>query len=108
VFKSSDGAASWVPANKGLTNLDVRALAIDPSDGNTLYAGASSIGTDAAVFKSTNGGASWKAATSGVKANEVFALAIDPSNPNIIYAGAGSVVYRALMAERTGPLRARD
>ena len=53
VFKSSDGAASWVPANKALTQLDVRALAIDPSDGNTLYAGASSIGTDAAVFKST-------------------------------------------------------
>ncbi len=30
VFHSSDGAASWVPINNGITNTDILALAVDP------------------------------------------------------------------------------
>ena len=39
VFQSTDGGASWSAINTGLTNLDVRALAIDPRTPSTLYAG---------------------------------------------------------------------
>jgi hypothetical protein len=40
VFKSTDGGANWSAANAGLSNRDVRALAIDPSTTPaTLYAG---------------------------------------------------------------------
>jgi hypothetical protein len=43
VFKSSDGGATWAPFNDGLTNLDVRVLAIARG---TVYAG-----TPGGVFK---------------------------------------------------------
>jgi photosystem II stability/assembly factor-like uncharacterized protein len=36
VFKSADGGASWGAVNKGLTNLDVSALALDPETPTTL------------------------------------------------------------------------
>jgi len=39
VFKSTDGGASWSAINSGLTNIRVRALAIDPANPTTLYAG---------------------------------------------------------------------
>ena len=41
VFKSTDGAVNWNPANTGLTNVTVRALASDPTTPATLYAGTS-------------------------------------------------------------------
>src|SRR5262249_50287952 len=48
VFKSGDGGATW--SNAGSITVAVRALAIDPLQPQTLYAG-----TDAAVLKSTDG-----------------------------------------------------
>jgi photosystem II stability/assembly factor-like uncharacterized protein len=41
VFKTSDGGATWSRLNQGLTNLDVRSLAIAPGGGHKLYAGTS-------------------------------------------------------------------
>ncbi|MDQ3667959.1 MAG: hypothetical protein M3410_15585, partial [Acidobacteriota bacterium] len=38
VFKSVDGGANWSPFNDGLTNLDIRALALAPGNPSTLYA----------------------------------------------------------------------
>ncbi len=46
VFKSGDGGANWAPFNDGLTNLDVRVLAMAPGKPNTLYAA-----TSGGVFK---------------------------------------------------------
>src|SRR5262245_3670787 len=54
VFKSTDGGASWVPANSGLPDHFIRALAIDPRTPSTIYAG-----TSGGVFKSVNGGGNW-------------------------------------------------
>jgi len=40
VYKSTDGAASWSPANSGIPDsVFIGSLAIDPQDPNTLYAG---------------------------------------------------------------------
>ena len=39
VLRSTDGGASWSQINEGLTNTDVRALAIDPQDPTKVYAG---------------------------------------------------------------------
>jgi hypothetical protein len=46
VYKSKDGGASWSAMNTGLTDLNVTALAIDPSTPTILYAG-----TEVGVFK---------------------------------------------------------
>jgi hypothetical protein len=41
VRKSADGGITWSAVNTGLTNLIVEALAMDPSDPQTVYAGTS-------------------------------------------------------------------
>ena len=46
VYKSLDGGANWEPLNEGLTNLDVRLLAVAS---NALYAVTSS-----GIFKATD------------------------------------------------------
>jgi hypothetical protein len=52
VYKSADGAATWRPANQGLTWKQVRALVVNPRDGNILYAGTDGGG----VFRTVDGG----------------------------------------------------
>ncbi|MCP3963713.1 MAG: hypothetical protein GY719_38240 [bacterium] len=81
VFRSTDGAASWVASNIGLSDTFVESLAIDPVTPTTLYAGSYRGGVD----KSTNGGASW--IRSGLSSVAVGALAVDPVSPSILYAG---------------------
>jgi photosystem II stability/assembly factor-like uncharacterized protein len=78
VFKSADGGASWSATGAGPTN--VYAMAMDPTNPNTLYAGTSGGG----VFKSTDGGANWSAANSGLTNLSIYSLAI---NPTMLYAG---------------------
>jgi uncharacterized protein (TIGR03437 family) len=92
VFKSSNGGVSWSASNTGLfsvSSLPVFALAIDPSNPATLYAGKYD---GYGVFKSNNGGASWSASNNGLadpssRNSYVLALAIDRSNPITLYAG---------------------
>ena len=81
VFKSANGGASWVRSGAGITDLAIKALAIDPQTTTTLYAGTDEGG---GVFKSVDGGASWTAlkSTPGV----INRLTIDPQTPNTIYA----------------------
>ena len=95
IYKSIDGGANWNFFNDGLPATYVNALAIDPTESNTIYAGTgwdSGVkDTNTGVFKSTDGGVTWK----GIgPANAVSALAIDSSNPNTIYTGtyAGGVL----------------
>jgi len=92
VLKTTDGGASWAPANGGLATTNVLALAIDAATPSTLYAG-----TDAGVFKSTDGGQSWAAANGGMDGAPsivVNALAIDPSSPTTLYAGTSAGVFK--------------
>jgi hypothetical protein len=63
LYKSTDGGQNWVSKNNGLTALDVRALAIDSSNPQTLYAG---LGQGAGIYKSTNGGDQWTAINAGL------------------------------------------
>lgn len=79
IYKSTNAGSSWNPSNNGLSDLDVFALAISPSNPAIIYAG-----TAHGVFKSTDRGASW--ASAGLTAS-IDALALDPMNPAIAYAG---------------------
>jgi photosystem II stability/assembly factor-like uncharacterized protein len=49
LFKSTDGAATWIPI---AINADITALLVDPDNSNVVYAGTDGHG----VYKSTNGG----------------------------------------------------
>ena len=94
IFKSTDGGTSWNPANFGLPPVQVFALAIDPLNPSTLYAG-----TAYGISKSTDGAASWSAVNSGLpkppgdkqpndqnRYASTSSLVIDPQNPSAIYA----------------------
>src|SRR3954465_14481062 len=69
----------------------ILALAIDPRNTDTLYAGTAS----GAVFKSIDGGSNWRAVNSGLTGvaeghTSIPALVIDPSSPTTVYAGRSS------------------
>jgi photosystem II stability/assembly factor-like uncharacterized protein len=82
-FKSADGSASW-----NRLGLDASALAIDPSNPNTLYAGAAG-----GVFRSTDGGASWSDFSPGLPAGLIIqALVIDPLGTSL-HAGTQRGVF---------------
>lgn len=83
VFMSMDSGTHWSPINsRGLTNLDIRALALDPSDGSTLYAG-----THQGLFKTTDNGFTWSQLRNTLESQSVHALVLDPASPATLYAG---------------------
>jgi photosystem II stability/assembly factor-like uncharacterized protein len=86
VFKSTNGGAEW----SALIGSYVPALAIDPSNPSTVYAGSWGNG----VYKSTDGGAHWSIMTSGLD-TLVAVLAVDPFEPNTLYAGTLTGVYKS-------------
>ncbi|MFQ5854401.1 MAG: WD40/YVTN/BNR-like repeat-containing protein, partial [Anaerolineae bacterium] len=91
IFKSVNGGEKWDAINRGLTNLEIHDIAIDPSDPDVLYAA-----TGEGVFRSTDGGGRWQAASQGLLASEVTSLAIHPSSPAVIYAGtSGGGVFKS-------------
>ena len=64
VFKTTDGGETWKPVNNGLIASDVRSLAIDPKNPDTVYAG---LGEGAGIFKTTNGGELWEGVNYGIQ-----------------------------------------
>lgn len=94
VFVSEDGGNSWQPANTGIQNRVLWALAIDPQTPTTLYAaGSVSTGFETVLFKSTDAGATWAALSS--LSTFPRALAIDPQSPAIVYAGTNTGVSKS-------------
>jgi len=73
-----------VPAYSSHSGVMIPALAIDPLNPTTLYAGTYGGG----VFKSTDGGVSWSASGPTNIYTSVTALAIDAVTPTTLYAGS--------------------
>jgi hypothetical protein len=94
VCKTTDSGGSWSRYNFGTATGYLYALAMDPTNSNTVYAGGYE-NSAPAVYKTTNGGSTWnKLAASGLS-GYVYALAIDPDNPDMVYAGTSSSLYRS-------------
>lgn len=79
----------WLPVGPRNINGRIRCLAIHPTNGNILYAGAA----DGGVWKTVDGGQSWKPLTDDKDSLSIGALAIDPTAPDTIYAGTGEPLY---------------
>lgn len=92
VYRSDDGALTWVRASSGILadpfgSSYIYTLTIDPLHPATVYAG-SLLG----IFKSQDGGQTWQEKNNGLRIGvrpSVEALALDPQNTEILYAGAG-------------------
>jgi len=77
-------ADSWQPL--GPSGGNVAALAVDPQDGNTVYAGT----LEAGVYRSANGGRSWQPA--GLEGG-VAQLVVAPNR--VVYAVAAETLFRS-------------
>ena len=85
VIKSIDGGTTWAHTPQGPPGDEIHAyaLAIDPANPSTLYAGGS--GTPNTV-KSINGGTSWTNVPIPGVTGGVYSLVVDPTNSSIVYA----------------------
>jgi photosystem II stability/assembly factor-like uncharacterized protein len=81
VYRSVDGGHRWSSASRGLEDLSVLALAVDPVSPRTLYAG-----TDSGVFVSQDGGEAWRRAGGSIAGKNVRSLVVVPNNPRVLYA----------------------
>src|SRR6185295_6630376 len=61
VYKSVNGAVSWTNISNNIPPVPVNALAVDPGDSLTIYAG-----TDLGVWVTQDGGASWSPYMNGL------------------------------------------
>ncbi|MFO7675444.1 MAG: hypothetical protein R6X12_03905 [bacterium] len=88
VFKSTNAGASW--SGTGFTT-QTRALAVDPDDPNTVYAGTYGQG----VSVTTDGGATWNPMNSGLENLKILSLAMRGGAEPVLFAGTeGGSVYR--------------
>ncbi len=92
LYRSRDDGNTWAHLEQGMFNQNIHALAIDPRDPDTLYAG-----TSGGIFKTEDGGdhwTDWFDASSGLSNGEINDLAIHPDNPEILYAATqGGLFY---------------
>jgi hypothetical protein len=90
VAKSADGGINWNATGSGLATSigdTITALAIEPTDPLTVYAGVYTFNGDSGVFKSTDGGANWRSINTGFTSTNVRSLAIAPTVAPTLYAG---------------------
>jgi len=87
VFKSTDGGETWSPANRGMLDYRISALAVDPTNPQTVYAG----GDSGELFKSTDGGQSWQDLSENLRlypylnARTIRDIVINPAAPETVY-----------------------
>ena len=97
VFRSDDGGRSWraLPMVHGKS---VRALAMAPSDHNTLVLGAID-----GVFRSRDAGATWTRISpeNHAEIKNIESVAIDPVDPDTIYAGTFHLPWKTEDGGRT-------
>ena len=95
LWKSTTGGASWVPLTDALPSLAVGAVALDPSNPNTIYMGTGegAFNVDAVfgagIFKSTDAGASWTVTGMGwqqAQGRAVNKILVHPTNGQILWA----------------------
>lgn len=101
---NSPNALNWSQLGPGNIGGRIRAIAVHPTDPNTVYFGAVAGG----VWKTTNGGTSWASLNDYMANIAVCALVIDPANPNIIYAGTGEGFFNLDAIRGAGIFKSTD
>ncbi len=81
----------WVDMSGGINDSDLRTIAVDPANGNTVY-----ISSGSAVYRTVDGGERWDEILSfkgtGLK---IRSLAVSLSDSQSIYAGTDDGLYRS-------------
>ena len=82
---SKSTAAAWQAIGPVNIGGRITAIAVHPSDPNTIYIGTAAGG----VLVSTDGGSSWFPIFDEQASLSIGALAVDPNHPETVYAGTG-------------------
>jgi len=93
IFKTETCGRDWNQSFfDGRVDKTFTALAVDPKNGNVIYAGTS----DGDLFRSDNAGATWRA-TYRVEAIRIMNIVVDPRDSKIVYAASwGSGVLKSV------------
>ena len=81
LYVSSPGWDTWSLASSGIAYPNLYAVAVDPNNIDTVYAGAQSGG----VFRSTDAATSWQHDSAGLQQLNVRSIAVAPDDPNTVY-----------------------
>ncbi len=91
LYRTTDGAGLWTPISGDLTDAPmpsstsgtytISAIAVAPTDPNTIYTGARS----GAVYATSDGGATWKEVSSNLPTRAVTHITVDPIDPATVY-----------------------
>lgn len=104
--KSTDAVAlgAWTELGPGNIGGRTRALLIDPTGPDTMYAA----GVAGGVWKTTNGGASWTPLDDLLPNLAVCSMAFDTADTRIIYAGTGEGFFNGDMVRGAGIFKTTD
>ena len=96
LFRSANQGALWGAAHPSFGTSKVLALATDPSNPATAYAG-----TSKGVLKTIDGGNAWTSANTGLPSDAVVCIALDPLATSTLYACTAEGLYRTTDAGAT-------
>jgi photosystem II stability/assembly factor-like uncharacterized protein len=98
IWKTTDAGTVWTPIFDNQPVGSIGAIAVAPSDPNTVYAGTgesdirSDLSSGNGVYKSTDAGSTWTHI--GLEdTRQISRIVIDPQNPSIVYVGALGHAY---------------
>ena len=99
VFRSVDRGATWTNSSTGLSSMWVRALAVDPVDGNTVWAGGEGRLHDVSdygpgLFRSRDSAVTWTPASTGLP-GYVFSLALDRTDSMHLVVGSFGRIHQS-------------
>ena len=83
LFISTDSGDNWTQVTPSDTGFAVVALAVHPTDPNTIFISR----PNAEMLKSADGGENWEAIGSGLPDLCAMCLAVNPDDPNILFTG---------------------
>jgi photosystem II stability/assembly factor-like uncharacterized protein len=98
IWKTSDAGTVWKPIFDNQPIGSIGAIAVAPSDPNTIYAGTgesdirSDLSSGNGVYKSMDAGSTWTHV--GLEdTRQISRIVIDPQDPNVVYVGALGHAY---------------
>ncbi len=91
LFKTTNGAESWVRIGESLPDQFISSLVLDPTNPQVLYAAGR-----AGIHKSLDGGTQWQAMNKRLDTLNVRTIVMNPLDTRILYTGTnGSGLYRS-------------
>jgi photosystem II stability/assembly factor-like uncharacterized protein len=92
LYKTTDGAVSWVRIGESLKDQMIVAMVLDRARAGVIYVAARD-----GIHRSEDGGKTWSLLNEGLATTNIRSLAQSAMNPRLLYAGTnGSGLYRSL------------